>query len=792
MKNFAILSLLIFTLFAFTEIFSQSIPQTINYQGILKDAAGVVVQNGNYNLTFKLYDAESGGTVLWNETKTINVVGGIINTQLGSVTPIPSTAFAVMTWLGITIESGSELTPRISLSSVPYSFMSMNVPNGSITATKIADAQVVKSLNGLKDNVNLVAGTNVTITPSGNNLTINAAGGGGGGTIGGSGTTNYFPLFTGATTLGNSVLYQTGGNIGIGTTTPGAKFELSGNDALINGLTVGRGTGNISNNSAFGYRTLYSNTTGSGNTAIGYRTLYFNTSGINNTAIGSSALYFNSTGSGNTAIGNSSLYENTTGGQNTAFGSWALTYNTTGNYNTATGNTSLFYNTTGNYNTANGYQALFNNTIGYDNTAIGVNALLENTEGFRNTAIGLNALRNNTIGNYNTANGYRSLYYNTEGDSNTAIGSHALYNNTTGYNNTAIGVNALFFNITGFRNTAIGLTALYSNTTGNYNTANGYNALYSNTTGYQNTANGAGALYFNTSGDVNTANGMEALYSNTEGDYNTANGYQALYSNTTGFRNTANGNYALYSNTTGNSNTANGYYALYSNTTGYSNIVNGNYALYHNTTQYSNTAVGDNAGGFETFSQSTFLGKNAYPNADAYSNVMGLGYSARPTATNQIRIGNSSVTSIGGYAGWTNLSDGRYKTSIQENVKGLDFVMKLRPVTYRLDVNRLAADLKEDQKRDENGNIITSADQNDINSRNEKSQIVYTGFIAQEVEKAANEVGFNFSGIDTPKNENDFYGLRYAEFVVPLVKAVQEQQKIIEDLTKRIEELERR
>ena len=71
-------------------------------------------------------------------------------------------------------------------------------------------------------------------------------------------------------------------------------------------------------------------------------------------------------------------------------------------------------------------------------------------------------------------------------------------------------------------------------------------------------------------------------------------------------------------------------------------------------------------------------------------------------------------------------------------------------------------------------------------------KIVYTGFIAQEVEKAANEVGFNFSGVDAPKNENDFYGLRYAEFVVPLVKAVQEQQKVIEELTKRIEELERR
>ena len=49
-----------------------------------------------------------------------------------------------------------------------------------------------------------------------------------------------------------------------------------------------------------------------------------------------------------------------------------------------------------------------------------------------------------------------------------------------------------------------------------------------------------------------------------------------------------------------------------------------------------------------------------------------------------------------------------------------------------------------------------------------------SGFIAQDVEQAANAIGYDFSGVDAPKNENDFYGLRYAEFVVPLVKAVQE------------------
>ncbi len=64
----------------------------------------------------------------------------------------------------------------------------------------------------------------------------------------------------------------------------------------------------------------------------------------------------------------------------------------------------------------------------------------------------------------------------------------------------------------------------------------------------------------------------------------------------------------------------------------------------------------------------------------------------------------------------------------------------------------------------------------------EQEQRLLTGFVAQDVEKAANEIGYDFSGVDKPKNSNDFYGLRYAEFVVPLVKGMQEQQQMIEEL----------
>ncbi len=65
------------------------------------------------------------------------------------------------------------------------------------------------------------------------------------------------------------------------------------------------------------------------------------------------------------------------------------------------------------------------------------------------------------------------------------------------------------------------------------------------------------------------------------------------------------------------------------------------------------------------------------------------------------------------------------------------------------------------------------------------------GFIAQEVEQAALRLGFQFSGVDKPQNDKDMYGSGYAEFVVPLVKAVQEQQAVIEALQKQVEELKK-
>jgi trimeric autotransporter adhesin len=71
----------------------------------------------------------------------------------------------------------------------------------------------------------------------------------------------------------------------------------------------------------------------------------------------------------------------------------------------------------------------------------------------------------------------------------------------------------------------------------------------------------------------------------------------------------------------------------------------------------------------------------------------------------------------------------------------------------------------------------------------EAESMVHMGFIAQDVEKLVKEKGYNLSVVHAPTNPTDNYSIAYGELLVPLVKAVQEQQKQIEELKKLVEQL---
>jgi hypothetical protein len=607
----------------------------------------------------------------------------------------------------------------------------------------------------------------------------------------------YQALYTNTTGLNNTVVgsralyFNTTGSHNTAIGRRALYTNTIGTDNMANGSFALYSNTSGSENSAGGAFALYSNTTGSGNTAIGLKSLYFNTTGKSNVAIGIGALYSNTDRSSLVAVGDSALYNNGIGAM---IASEAID-------NTALGSRALFSNTYGSWNTASGKQALYSNVSGSSNTAHGWKALYSNTTGGNNSAVGSEALYNNTSGQENTACGNQALRYNTTGSGNVAYGSSALRLNNLGSNNVAVGNNALYYNALGSNNVAIGYYSLYANTDRNGLVAVGDSALRLNGFGainpwdaVNNTALGSASLCFNTVGSYNTASGDRTLYSNVSGSYNTANGVMALYSNTNGSWNTASGSIALHNNTTGSGNTASGAEALLHNTTGSNNTASGAGALYNNTIGAFNTACGFEAGS-NTFSsiRCSFFGYDADQwNSTSYINSTALGSQSLITASNQVRVGNNSVTSIGGYANWTNVSDGRYKKDVQENVPGLDFILRLRPVTYHLDVTGIARFLGEGEFRPKReGREEPQVDETTLalerQSRAEKEKILYTGFIAQEVEKTARELGYDFSGVDKPQNEHSLYGLRYAEFVVPLVKAMQEQQRIIDEQRRELE-----
>jgi hypothetical protein len=459
-------------------------------------------------------------------------------------------------------------------------------------------------------------------------------------------------------------------------------------------------------------------------------------------ADGSDLLHIHADTELNAFFGITAGSHNNGGIANTFIGSNAGVNNVTGNYNTAIGRGSLFYS---NYddNTAVGFHSLFAN-VGYANTAVGSRALDDNSFAIENTAMGYGALRHNTNCNGNTAVGTDAL----------STQSYSLAPATTYYtHNTAIGLEALKMNnptsaSNAMNNTAVGSAALQLNTIGYNNTATGKFCLKNNTNGTYNTAVGAEALLSNGSGFNNTAVGYEALRSNTFNSYNTALGYRAL-NNSIGSANTAVGSRALYSLTSGAFNTALGDDALYNCTTGSYNI-----------------GIGEASGvdaGTPGVSNTVSIGNHGWLNA----------------ASNQVFLGNGSTLWIGGWKNWSVYSDGRIKSNIAEDVKGLEFINRLRPVTYYTSLATATV-------------LTGNKEVPGYTGKYDCDGIKQSGFIAQEVEAAALKSGYHFGGVRKPQNERDLYSISYASMVVPLVKAVQEQQQLIDDKQKQIDELKAR
>lgn len=205
-----------------------------------------------------------------------------------------------------------------------------------------------------------------------------------------------------------------------------------------------------------------------------------------------------------------------------------------------------------------------------------------------------------------------------------------------------------------------------------------------------------------------------------------------------------------------------------------------------NLTGSFNTSVGrESLGGSSSGNFNTAIGVTALYNTN-YSNCTGIGNYAQVTGDNQVQLGNSSTTTYV-FGTVQNRSDRRDKTDIKECSLGLDFILSLNPVDYKWNmredyIEKISEEYEEEELNEKNEKVLVKKLRiNYINHKNDGSKTrkrYHHGFIAQDF------IDKNFGGFQdhSKSGGQEVMTIGYDEFIAPMVKAMQEQQLIIEQL----------
>ena len=320
--------------------------------------------------------------------------------------------------------------------------------------------------------------------------------------------------------------------------------------------------------------------------------------------------------------------------------------------------------------------------------------------------------------------------------------------------NTVYGADAFTSAATGAENnTVIGRSAWYWGTTGDNNVVIGHNACLDNVSNINQMASsvyvGKGSGLYNV-GNLNVVIGTEAGYRNYGGS-SVLIGYRA-------------GGY-YNSSSSGNNNVAVGMNSLYAVTTGSDNAILGRDAGAAITTGYGNVFLGRDAGDSATSGyRNICIGQNANPSSASGEHQIILGHDISGPGDNHAMIGRGGQ----GYwklshtvnTGWVFVSDERIKKNIQNDTLGLEFINKIRPVTYNHKKNEeIDADFLDSTVNWKKGDADDT--------------VLHRGLVAQEVKAAMQEVGnTDFDGWS--QDADGMQGISKEAFITPLIKAVQE------------------
>jgi hypothetical protein len=501
---------------AFTIFVLALSPSAVSAQSTTFNYQGRLIQNslpatGNFDFTFALYDAESGGVLIdTQQTTSVSVANGIFSVELDF-----GPAFAgPPRWLEISVKPAGDadpptlLTPRRPINSAPYAIKSLNAESaetaadadnlGGVAASQFVvttDPRMTDARDPLPNSPNYIRNSTTRQTAANINISGTASFGSHGDFGGVLSTSSNLFVVGNSTLQGNlTVNGALTANLPAGdssyvqnrtSTQTGTNFNISGtgtaNIFAATQFTGGNFSGALYNGSVF-------NSTG-GFFQDNVRIL--NTPGTNNTFAGRLSGSAN-TGTNNSFFGFNAGNDNTSADNNAFFGSEAGAVTTTGGINTFLGSAAGKNNVTGSENTFVGTSAGFNNDGGNQNTFVGRSAGRLNSGGTGNTFVGFDAGRANTS-SHNSFFGYQSGENNGLGTQNSFFGLSSGRANTSGHFNSFFGGGAGNANTTGDFNAFFGTGAGDTNMTGNNNTAIGYDANMSTSGLTYATAIGSGA-----------------------------------------------------------------------------------------------------------------------------------------------------------------------------------------------------------------------------------------------------------------------------------------------------------
>ena len=631
--------------------------------------------------------------------------------------------------------------------------------------------------------------------------------------------------------LGSAPLGPGHSNVAIGYYT--LRNNLSGNNVAV-GASSGRNTTTGGDNTFIGNAAGISNTSGSGNTYIGNAAGQQinspnSTLGKNNTMIGNAAGQIGRHALEHVAIGLSAARQSkqiysvsigsnahtamTSGSYNVAIGYNADRYGAAGattthndhkgnvaigqsastprkgTYNVGIGESVFSGYLTGSANFFVGGRAGFNNAgtgtrdVGTNNIAFGGYAMAGDSGNFNggdhNFFVGHQAGYAATNCDYTIALGYkagrsigdgsdRNIFLGTEvalnfkdGDYNIAIGTAAMYSADSGSENIAIGSNSLqgsegvgadIFT----KNIAIGHDSLKDMKSGAGNVSIGGHAM-------ENAGENAEHL------DDNVAIGRYSINALEKGDFNIALGYYSMRLMESGSNNISIGNLAMGDNANnGGTSDADNNVAIGFNALG--NIIFGD----------GNIGIGTSAGStIEDGSNNIYVGIATVSGVDVTDEIVIAAGSGAVTGagTETIRIGVDSdhiTNDFGENATWTHSSDKRIKKDIEDNTLGLEFINKLKTRTF---------------KKKAPSEYPTEFDGYDaeVTERKNPNRKHY-GFVAQEVKQVMDSVGHSEFPV-WKENTDGMQELGETELITPLIKAVQELTKKVEEQQKEIDKL---